>query len=148
MGYKASDIFPVYALNMLLIPVNLVGVLRSIYQGLTGRRSAFGRTPKVQGRTAAAPAILLAIGCLLAVTASTVVADVVNNLWLHGLFVSVNALFLFYGLIRFIGMRDAVIDLLLPLRSFIGTSSVEESGESMIVSNKIQPMPVVLREDK
>src|SRR5947207_3276130 len=52
-GYRASDTARVYALTLLLIPVNLAGVFKSIQQGLTGRKIPFGRTPKVQGRTGA-----------------------------------------------------------------------------------------------
>src|SRR5262249_16516422 len=52
-GYRARDVLAVYALNMLLIPVSLGGVLSSVRQACTGARSAFARTPKVIGRTAA-----------------------------------------------------------------------------------------------
>src|SRR5262249_34892872 len=52
-GYRYRDVLGVYALNLLLIPVSLGGVMRSLAQAFTGQRSAFGRTPKVTGRTAA-----------------------------------------------------------------------------------------------
>ena len=54
-GYKVLDIFRVYALNLLLIPVHLGGALQSVRQLITGRRTPFARTPKIQGRTAASP---------------------------------------------------------------------------------------------
>jgi cellulose synthase (UDP-forming) len=53
IGRRRRDLLEVYALNLLLLPVNLGGVLTSIRQGLTGRRIPFGRTPKVSDRTAA-----------------------------------------------------------------------------------------------
>ena len=54
-GYRRFDVARVYALNPLLVGANLAGVLGSVQQAVTGRRSAFKRTPKVSGRTAAPP---------------------------------------------------------------------------------------------
>jgi hypothetical protein len=52
-GYRPGDLFRVYALQLLLIPVHLGGVLKSLQQARTGAKIPFGRTPKVVGRTAA-----------------------------------------------------------------------------------------------
>jgi len=49
IGYRLRDLVRVYALNLLLIPVNLGGVFKSIQQGITRRKIPFGRTPKVPG---------------------------------------------------------------------------------------------------
>src|SRR5262249_38902510 len=65
IGYRRRDVLRVYALNLLLIPVSLGGVLRSVQQACTGRRSSFGRTPKVVGRTAAPAGYVLAEAGLL-----------------------------------------------------------------------------------
>ena len=46
-GYKRMDIFRVYGFNLILLPVNLAGVVKSIQQAITGRRIPFARTPKV-----------------------------------------------------------------------------------------------------
>src|SRR5256885_1060029 len=63
-GYRYADLLRVYALNLMLIPVNLGGVLKSLEQALTGRKTPFGRTPKVSGRTAAPALYVLAeYGC-------------------------------------------------------------------------------------
>lgn len=51
-GYrKSGDLLRVYALNLLLLPVHLGGVLRSLRQSWTGQKIPFRRTPKVTGRT-------------------------------------------------------------------------------------------------
>lgn len=55
LGYKWWDLLRVYALNLLLIPVNLGGVVKSLQQAVTGRQTPFGRTPKVVHRTATWP---------------------------------------------------------------------------------------------
>jgi cellulose synthase (UDP-forming) len=52
-GYQWRDLLRVYALTLMLIPVNLAGVYRSVAQMVTGRKSPFARTPKIEGRTAA-----------------------------------------------------------------------------------------------
>jgi cellulose synthase/poly-beta-1,6-N-acetylglucosamine synthase-like glycosyltransferase len=50
-GYKWADLPRVYALNVLLIPVNLAGTLQSLYQAINGRSIPFKRTPKLPERT-------------------------------------------------------------------------------------------------
>ncbi|HEV2073570.1 MAG TPA: glycosyltransferase family 2 protein [Thermomicrobiales bacterium] len=52
-GYLPGDILRVSAFNIMLLPINLAGVLKSVQQGVTGTRTPFARTPKVEGRTAA-----------------------------------------------------------------------------------------------
>ena len=45
-GFQAStnDVFRVYALDLLLLPVNLAGVLKSLEQAVSGRKIPLGRT--------------------------------------------------------------------------------------------------------
>src|SRR5690606_16885970 len=50
-GYKRTDVFRMYGFNLLLLPVNLSGALRSLSQAVTGNKIAFARTPKVSNRT-------------------------------------------------------------------------------------------------
>jgi cellulose synthase (UDP-forming) len=45
-GYRATDVVRVYALNLVLVPVNVGGVVQSIVQGVTRRKTAFKRTRK------------------------------------------------------------------------------------------------------
>jgi len=56
-GYRWADLPRVYALNLALISVNIGGVLASLRQAITGKRSAFLRTPNLtesEGRVARA----------------------------------------------------------------------------------------------
>ena len=64
-GYRWRDLLNVYVLNLLLISVNFAGVLRSVQQMRTGRRSPFARTPKVAGRTASPPTHIIVPASLL-----------------------------------------------------------------------------------
>ena len=110
-GYRAGDLLRVYALNLALIPVNLAGVFRSIYQLCTGRKSPFGRTPKVTGRTLTPALYLLAEFGLLAAWLSCAAADALHGRPLHAAFALGNTLFLGYAIRRFIGFRESWADL-------------------------------------
>jgi cellulose synthase (UDP-forming) len=109
-GYQWRDLLRVYALTLLLVPINLAGVYRSVEQMLTGRKSPFGRTPKIEGRTAAPASHLLS---LVALTVAAIVSAGLN-LWSGSLlffsFSAVNAGFFLYGLLRLIGWREGLAD--------------------------------------
>ena len=49
-GYKRTDILRIYGFNLILLPVNLAGVLKSLQQAVTGKKIPFARTPKVSNR--------------------------------------------------------------------------------------------------
>jgi hypothetical protein len=109
-GYPASDLLRVYALNLLRLPVNLGGVLRSLRQALTRRKPPFARTPKVQSRTAVAPLYLAAEYALVAFLAFRLGADLAREEWVHALFVGLNGGLLVYAFVCFIGAREAAQD--------------------------------------
>jgi cellulose synthase (UDP-forming) len=111
IGYRWRDVLRVYALNLLLIPVHLGGVLRSVQQACTGRRSTFGRTPKVVGRTAAPAGYVLAEAGLLGWWTFGALMELEAGHRLNGLFALANATFLLYALVRFVGVREAWEDL-------------------------------------
>src|SRR4030095_10622307 len=111
IGYQRRDVLRVYALNLLLIPVSLGGVLRSLQQACTGRRSTFGRTPKVVGRTAAPAGYVLAEAGLLGWWTFGALMELEAGHRLNGLFALANAAFLLYALVRFVGLREGCEDL-------------------------------------
>jgi cellulose synthase (UDP-forming) len=45
-GYRRTDVLRLYGFNLLLLPVNASGALKSILQGIGGQRIAFARTPR------------------------------------------------------------------------------------------------------
>jgi len=114
-GYRVTDLFRVYALNLLLIPVNLVGVTKSLQQAITKKKTPFGRTPKVPGRTTAAPFYILAVyGMFFSWVLGSVVNMITNN-WVHVWFASINAVFLFYAIATFVGFEESKEDLIANL---------------------------------
>lgn len=110
IGYRAADVLNVYALTVLLIPVHLGGVVKSLQQILTGRRSPFGRTPKIRNRTATPALYLAAVYGLAALSAVIFIEDVVAGRSVHAAFAFTNLGFLLYGLWRFIGIAETVED--------------------------------------
>jgi len=116
-GYRRSDFFKAYTLFLILLPVVLVGVLNSIVQIVLRSKTEFGRTPKVEHRTAAPAMIHLAIIGLFIWSLLTARDDVLSqNNQLHAVFALSNALALGYGIFVLIGLRSTLEDLVLPLR--------------------------------
>ncbi|MGO9449424.1 MAG: glycosyltransferase family 2 protein [Candidatus Binataceae bacterium] len=110
-GYKWWDLPRVYSMNLLLMPVNLAGVLKSIRQAITGERSVFARTPKVPGRTAA-PSVhiimpILILACVLISTLHTV--DRAG--WGFGAYGLLNTFCIGYAIVSYIGVRAGLEDL-------------------------------------
>ena len=110
-GYRISDVFRVYALNLLLIPVNLGGVFKSIEQALTGKHIPFSRTPKIQGRTAASPLYIIASYMLFLQFLAGGLYSIYKGFVYPGYFSLLNAAFLFYAIVRYIGLKESMEDL-------------------------------------
>lgn len=110
-GYQRPvDICRVYALNLLLIPVNLTGVVASIRQAVTGRKSAFGRTPKIDGRTGMGPEqVLLQFG-MLALAGVGCLTNLITARYSYAAFTAVNTAFIAWGIATMIGWRAAMRD--------------------------------------
>jgi cellulose synthase/poly-beta-1,6-N-acetylglucosamine synthase-like glycosyltransferase len=130
-GYNWGDLLRVYALNLLLLPVNLGGVLKSLQQALTGSRSPFGRTPKVESRTEAPRLYIICVLLLPVYCLIRGVFDLTELRLAHAGFALLNAAFLFYAFFGFVGAREAVDDLGLrvtPAREQVIVEQVLVSG--------------------
>lgn len=112
-GYPISDVVRVYALNLLLIPINLSGVAKSIQQGVSGQRIPFGRTPKILGRTSAPIFFILAEYGLLLWWIICFALDIENERWTSAVFIFINACLMAYAIYRFIGLRESWEDICL-----------------------------------
>jgi hypothetical protein len=110
-GYRGRDLFGVYALNLMLVLVSLAGVLRSLQQVLTGRKSAFGRTPKVDTRTITPPFYIASYTLMLCYLALQCAVDLGHSYYSHGAFSFLTFVFVYYGVSRFIGWRECYADL-------------------------------------
>ena len=106
-GYTVRDLPRVYALNLMLLPVHLGGVLESIQQICSGRKSPFGRTPKIEGRTAVSPAYIVAQYGLLGSWLLGAVRECVEGRALNAALAVTNGVFLYYAVHTFMKHRNA-----------------------------------------
>ena len=113
-GYKWHDLPRVYALNLLLVLVNLGGVLKSLQQVRTGRKTAFGRTPKISSRTGAPPLYVMGVLALLACSIVSAGISFADEQWARFAFSLLNSIAFGYVVLRFIGLRECVEDGLAP----------------------------------
>lgn len=111
LGHRWSDMIRVYALNLVLLPIQLGGVLASIRQALSGRSTPFARTPKVAMRTPAPPVYILAVFGIAFWCLGNCLLDAVAHRWAHATFALLNGLLLGYGAIIFIGLHEGAQDL-------------------------------------
>ncbi len=115
-GYQRRDLLRVWALNLLLIPVNLAGAFKSVQQALTGQRGSFARTPKVEHRTAS-PAWLVLFEIVLAIYCLAAAAfDLYDRHWLDSGFGALNGIILIYAITVFIGWSNALEDIRLAFK--------------------------------
>jgi hypothetical protein len=116
-GYRWKDLPAVYALNLLLIPVNLAGTVQSLRQAFTGHPVPFKRTPKVSGHTSAPARYLAAVYALFAYLLGVAVWDEADGKYRHMLFDFFNAIGILYGIIVVIGVKATWKDVMASLRS-------------------------------
>lgn len=112
-GHRYGDIFRIYGFNLVLLPVNLAGVLKSMQQGVTGEKIPFARTPKVTGRTAA-PALYVVIPYLIiGFSALTAWRDFTVGNWGNAAFAGFNAVMATWATVSYIGVRASIVDAVL-----------------------------------
>ena len=109
-GYFRTDALRIYALNLVLIPVNLVGVLASLSQAVCGSKAAFGRTPKHLGLTPVPAIYLVAEVGLGAQWLVRVAGDLLQHRPVHALLTLANLGFLTYGLACLVGFSRGSSD--------------------------------------
>ena len=110
-GYRTTDMGRVFALNLMLVPVHLAGVFKSIHQGLTGKRIPFGRTPKVSGRTAAPAWAVLSIWGMTLWCVLSAGVGVATGRWINATGAAVTGAALAYAAVAFIGLREGLEDI-------------------------------------
>ncbi len=110
-GYKRTDIFRIYGFNLILLPVNLAGVLKSIQQSLTGKKIPFARTPKVKDRTVAPFLYIAAPVAIIAFSAFTFWRDYSAGNWANAAFAAFNLIVASWAFVSYIGIGNALVDL-------------------------------------
>lgn len=109
-GYKASDVLRIYGFNLILLPVNLAGVLKSLQQAVTGKKIPFARTPKVKDRTAAPVLYVIAPYLIVAFSLFTLWRDIVEHNWGNAAFAAFNAILATWAILAYIGILNSIVD--------------------------------------
>jgi len=104
-GYRRSEIFRAYALFLVLLPVVLAGVANSLIQIVFRVKAQFGRTPKIEQRTAIPLTCTAAILALFGWSVTISYADFLRGDGAHAVFAFSNVLALGYGIVALIGLR-------------------------------------------
>ncbi|WP_111719441.1 glycosyltransferase family 2 protein [Homoserinimonas sp. OAct 916] len=118
-GHRFSDIFRIYGFNLVLLPVNLAGVVKSMQQGLTGEKIPFVRTPKVKNRTAA-PALYVVVPYLIvAFSILTAWRNVHEQNWGNVAFATLNAVLASGAIRAYIGVRNSIVDVFLGVLGWL-----------------------------
>lgn len=109
-GYKRTDIFRIYGFNLILLPVNVAGVLKSLQQALSGKKIPFARTPKVAERTLSPILYVIAPLMIVAFSLLTLWRDEVVHYWGNLAFAAFNAVTATWAILGFIGVKNTIVD--------------------------------------
>ena len=110
-GYRFTDIFRIYGFNLILLPVNLAGVIKSIEQAITSKKIPFARTPKVRNRTATPLLYVLSPLIIIGFSAFTFWRDLNAENWGNAAFAAFNTILAGLALVSYIGIWNTVVDI-------------------------------------
>lgn len=131
-GYKRSDVFRIYGFNLILLPVNLAGVLKSLQQALSGKKIPFARTPKVKNRTASPMIYVIAPLLIVAFSVVTFSRDFAAENWGNAAFAAFNAIVSVWALLSYIGIWNTLADIWLGLTDwmYVANKSKRQSADT------------------
>jgi len=118
-GYRFSDILHIYGFNLILLPVNLAGVIKSIEQAVTVKKIPFSRTPKVKDRTAAPLLYVVAPYVIIAFSLLTLWRDFNAGNWGNATFAFINASLAALAVLLYIGIRNSIVDIWLGATAWL-----------------------------
>lgn len=117
--YSYGDIIRIYGFNLILLPVNIAGVLKSLQQALTAKKIPFARTPKVKNRTAASLPYVLAPVFIVAFSIFTLWRNIDGHNWGNAAFAGFNAFAAIWAIVAYIGIGNLLVDIWLGLTSWL-----------------------------
>jgi cellulose synthase (UDP-forming) len=118
-GYKRSDVFRIYGFNLILLPVQLAGVLKSIQQALSGKKIPFARTPKVKNRTVSPMLYVITPLLIVGFSAFTLWRDYNAQNWGNAAFAAFNAIVALWAILAYIGIGGTLKDIWVGLTDWM-----------------------------
>lgn len=113
--YNYTDIFRIYGFNLILLPVNIAGTLKSLQQAITTKKIPFARTPKVKNRTATAWLYLVSPLLIIGFSLFTLWRNIEGENWGNAAFAGFNAFAATWATVAYIGIRNMTTDLWVAL---------------------------------
>jgi cellulose synthase (UDP-forming) len=133
--YSYSDIIRIYGFNLILLPVNIAGVFKSLQQALTTRKIPFARTPKIKDRTAAGFPYVISPLLIVAFSLFTLWRNIEGQNWGNAIFAGFNAFAASWAIVTYIGIVNMIVDIWLGIKNFLFVE-VREQKASRAVSIK------------
>lgn len=109
-GYKRSDVFRIYGFNLIMLPINLAGVLKSIQQTLSGKKIPFVRTPKIKNRTVSPALYVITPLLIVGFSLFTLFRDLEAQNWVNAAFAGFNSVVALWAIVAYIGIRNTIAD--------------------------------------
>ena len=135
-GYRASDVLRIYGFNLILLPVNLAGVLKSLQQAITGKKIPFARTPKVKNRTAAPVWFVLAPYLIVAFSLFTLWRDIQEKNWGNAAFALFNATLASWAIVTYIGVFKSIVDVWLGAISWLFVDKKPKKSTAVVADTQ------------
>ncbi len=129
-GYNRSDVLRIYGFNLILLPVNLGGVLKSIQQALSSQKIPFARTPKVKNRTVAPMLYVVAPLLIVAFSVLTFARSYQAANWVNAGFAVLNALLATWAIVAYIGIGNMLVDIWVGVRNWLFVETIRSAKQS------------------
>ena len=137
-GYRTIDIFRIYGFNLILLPVNLAGVLKSIEQALTGKKIPFARTPKVRNRTATQLLYVVAPYAIVIFSVFTAWWNILHENWGTAAFAAFNATLAAWAIVENIGILSSIADTWLGLTDWMWVDATPKKRSRATAGERTQ----------
>lgn len=118
-GYKRTDVLRIYGFNLILLPVQLAGVLKSMQQALSGKKIPFARTPKVKNRTVSPMLYVVTPLLIVAFSLFTLYRDYNAHNWGNAAFAGFNAIVALWAILAYIGIWGTLVDIWVGLTDWM-----------------------------
>lgn len=117
--YRYSDIIRIYGFNLILLPVNIAGTLKSLEQALTTKKTPFARTPKVKNRTSVGLPYVISPILIVAFSLFTLWRNIEGHNWGNAAFAGFNAFASTWAIISYIGIKNILVDIWMGLTDML-----------------------------
>ncbi len=135
-GYKRTDVLRIYGFNLILLPVNLSGVLKSIQQALTNKKIPFARTPKIKNRTTSPAIYVITPLLIISFSVFTLWRDEIIHNWGNATFAAINISLAIWALVAYIGIRNTLADIWVGLTKWLYVEVKPKSTIKELASEK------------